>query len=99
VSDIIERLSAMDAQHLWPNDDPYVVVDAKNEIARLRGLDELLGAARERISTLEALIDQLAEALLAFSPYDAPTIGVTLSLESIQRHALRAYEADKEAHR
>jgi hypothetical protein len=59
----------------------------------------IVATQAERISTLEALTDQLAEALLAFSPHDAPSLGVALSLESVQRHALRAYEADKEAHR
>ena len=56
--------------------------------------------ARERISTLEALTDQLAEALR-----DQTTLDLTATHDGIMGMArssvaaLRAYEADKEAHR
>jgi hypothetical protein len=53
-------------------------------------IDRLL----ERISTLEALTDQLAEALRCFTSPIRPANGGLLV-----RDALRAYEADKEAHR
>ncbi len=57
-------------------------------LALLEQTAEKLGAAKARISTLEALTDQLAEALRP-CPCSGPE-GYT---------ALRAYEADKKAHR
>jgi hypothetical protein len=73
-----------------------------------------LGAARERISTLEALTDQLAPAAALIAEVDSEPY-YTIELEpddklwdqchpTVQqvldaRSALRAYEADKEAHR
>jgi hypothetical protein len=51
--------------------------------------------ARERISTLEALTDQLAEALRRRSKIDWPSD----ECHCLACDALRAYEADKEAHR
>ncbi len=74
--------------------------ESEQMIAHLRAqaatFEAHLGAARERISTLEALTDQLAEALRL-----ANRNGHTLS-RAIDRAiftALCAYEADKEAHR
>ncbi len=64
--------------------------------------------AAERISTLEALTDQLAEALRNIARWDALTLrpdghGAFLAdapwARSVIVPALRAYEADKEAHR
>jgi hypothetical protein len=88
VSDLTERL-----RHVaWLAEEGSEVVD-------------LAAAAKERISTLEALTDQLAEALRdahgtaqrhavcwcsTDSEYPADCDSIT---------ALRAYEADKEAHR
>ncbi len=54
---------------------------------------DLAAAAAERISTLEALTDQLAEALDLLYDYSPDLIGGDMNA------ALRAYEADKEAHR
>jgi cytochrome P450 len=51
--------------------------------------------ARERASTLEALTDQLAEALRRRSKIDWPSD----ECHCLACDALRAYEADKEAHR
>jgi hypothetical protein len=59
-------------------------------------------ALRERISTLEALTDQLLEALRAAVTPHAPGCrfyGVDQVCSCTTQDALRAYEADKEAHR
>jgi hypothetical protein len=93
VSDLTERLR--NAQALYRGGIPAGVI-------------ELTVAAAERISTLEALTDQLAEALDDLEHFDMLTLRPDGSGEVMDdapwarqliRHALRAYEADKEAHR
>ena len=54
--------------------------------------------ARERISTLEALTDQLAAALDEMGRR-VRVLGYGWATEGVGGDALRAYEADKEAHR
>ncbi len=75
--------------------------ESEQMIAHLRAqaatFEAHLGAARERISTLEALTDQLAEALRAVRS-DRPTAHSDAVWGGIM-FALDAYEADKEAHR
>ncbi len=82
-------------------------------LALLELTAEKLGAAKARISTLEALTDQLAEALRAAHDPNCWCMSKGINPrpsvidddffrcdEYVRNHvALRAYEADKEAHR
>ncbi len=71
-------------------------------LALLEQTAEKLGAAKARISTLEALTDQLAEALeamrLAIRHYGLMR-EAWVEPDDNAYDAIAAYEADKEAHR